>query len=108
MGQEGGLRLLTALAVDATELNRVNRVNRVSALEVGGGRILTPGTHPSLLFAIDSTRHVYACEMIGDMCPYLILRVCGALELVKFSFGCRNRTTLDGPVVPSKLLPRCI
>jgi len=54
MGREGGLRLLTALAVDATELNRVNRV---SALEVGGGRILTPGAHPSLLFAIDSTRH---------------------------------------------------
>ena len=50
MGREGGLRLLTALAVD------VNRVSRVSALEVGGGRISTPGAHPSLIFAIDFTR----------------------------------------------------
>jgi len=43
MGQEGGLRLLTAFAVDAMELNRVNRV---SALEVGGSRIITPGCSP--------------------------------------------------------------
>ena len=53
-GPDGGLRLLTALAVDATQLNRVNRVSR------GGGRpILTPGAHPSLLFAIDSTRQTH-------------------------------------------------
>ena len=56
MGRGRGSRLLTAFAVDATELNRVNRVS----LEVGGSRIITPGAHPSLLFAIDSTRQIFS------------------------------------------------